>query len=86
MDLTDDNIKDMSFQETCDTLKKLLALVARNFQYKVEVFFKMIVLNNLLVKIKYYAIHVEFQVTGSSYIHSFIWIFNAAKLTKESKE
>ena len=46
----------------------------------------MIVLNGALDKTRYYAIRVEFQVRSSSHIHSFIWILNAPKLTKESKQ
>ena len=49
-------------------------------------FFKVIVLNGLLGKIQYYAIRVEFQVIGSLHIHSFIWILNAFKLSKLTKE
>ena len=46
----------------------------------------MIVLNGPLDKPRYYAVRVEFQVRGSRNTHSFIWIFNALKLSKESKE
>ena len=45
-------------------------------------FFKIIVLDGPLGKTQYYVIRVEFQVRGSSQIHSFIWILNAPKLTK----
>ena len=57
-----------------------------HFQYRVEIFLKVIVLNGPLGKTSYYAIRVEFQVRGSPHIHSFIWILNAPKLTKESKQ
>ena len=46
----------------------------------------MIVLNGPLGKSTYYAVRVEFQVRVSQNIHSFIWIFNALKLSKVSKE
>ena len=68
--------------ESCDTLNKNPVLVARHFQYRVEMFFKIIVLDGPLGKTQYYAIRVEFQVRGSPHIHSFIWILNAPKLTK----
>ena len=45
--------------------------------YKVEVFFKDMVLDGLLGKTKYYAILNEFQESGSPHISLFIWIFNA---------
>ena len=86
LNLTDDGIKYMCYQDRCDTLNKNPVLVARHFQYRVEVFFKEVVLNDPLGKTKCYAIHVEFQVRGSPHIHSFIWILSAPKLNIESKE
>ena len=52
----------------------------RYFQYKVEVFFREIILDGPLGKTKYYAIRTEFQERGSPYVHSFIWIFNAPNI------
>ena len=76
----------MTYQERCNTLNKNPVLVARHFQYRVEIFFKVIVLHGPLGKTSYYAIRVEFQVRGSPHIHSFIWILNAPKLSKETKD
>ena len=45
----------------------------------------MIVLHGPLGKTSYYAVRVEFQVRVSLHIHSFIWILNAPKLSKETK-
>ena len=59
--------------------------MARHSQYRVEVFFKTIILDGPLGKTTYYAIRVEFQVCGSPHIHSFLWILNAPVLTKETK-
>ena len=72
----------MSRHLKCDTLNKNPVLVARHFQYRVEMFCKIIVLDGPLGKTQYYAIRVEFQVRGSLHIHSSIWILNAPKLTK----
>ena len=68
----------MSYHERCDTY---LVLVARHFQYRVEIFFKIILLDGPLRKTQYYAIRVR-EVRGSRHIHYFIWILNAPKLTK----
>ena len=76
----------MCYQDRRDTLNKNPVLVAKHFQYRMEVFFKEIVLNGPLDKTKYYANHVKFQVRGSPHIHSFIWILNAPKLNIDSKE
>ena len=58
--------------------------MVRHFQYKVEVFFKEIILDGPLGKTKYYAIRIEFQERGSPHVHSFIWIFNAPNIQNET--
>ena len=58
--------------------------MARCFQYKVEVFFKEIVLDGPLTKTKYYTIHTEFQEIDSPHVHSFIWIFNSPNIENEA--
>ena len=63
-----------------DTMNKSPVLVARHFQYRSEMFFKVIVLDVPLGKTQYYAIQAEFQVRGSPHIDSFISILNAPKL------
>ena len=55
-------------------------MVARHFQYKVEVFFKLIITDGPLGKSKHYAIRVEFEIRGSPHVHSFIWVIGAPKL------
>ena len=55
-------------------------LVARHFHYKVEAFFKEIILDGPLGKTKYYAIRIEFQERGSPHVYSFIWIFSAPNI------
>ena len=82
VDISDEEVDEMTYHERCDTLNKNPVLVARHFQYRVEMFFKIIVLDGPLGKTQYYAIRIEFQVRGSPHIHSFIWILNAQKLTK----
>ena len=82
--LSDEQINNMSYFERCSYLNLNPVLLARHFQYRVEVFFKVIVVNGPLGKVTYYAIRVEFQVRGSPHIHSFLWILNAPVLTKDS--
>ena len=55
-----------------------------HFQYSVETFFKVIVLNGPFGKVKYHAIRIEFQVRGSSHILFFIWITDVPILTKDN--
>ena len=82
VDISDEKVDEMSYHERCETLKKNLVLIARYFQYRVNMFFKIIVLDGPLGKTQYYAIRVEFQVSGSSNTRCFIWILNAPKLIK----
>ena len=72
LDISDDVIKNMTYQESGNTLNKNPVVVARHFQYRLEIFFKVIVLDGPLVKTSYYAIRVEFQVRGSLHINSFM--------------
>ena len=58
--------------------------VARHFQYKVEAFFKYLILDGPLGKTKYYAIHIGFQERGNPLVHLFIWIFNVPNIQNEA--
>ena len=82
--LSNEELKNLSYQERCNLLNKNPVLVARHFQYKVEVSFKKTILDGPLRKTKYYAIRIEFQEIGSPHVHSFIWIFNAPNIQNET--
>ena len=52
-------------------------LAARHFQYGVEIFYKLIIINGPLGKSKHYAIRVEFQIRGSPHVqnlHCIMWM------------
>ena len=53
-------------------------------QYKVELFFKEIILDGPLGKTKFYAILTEFQEKGSPHVHSVIWILKAPNVENEA--
>ena len=82
--LSDEQINELSYFDRCKYLNFYPVLLARHFQYRVESFFKEIVVNGPLGKVTYYAIRVEFQVRGSPHIHSFLWVLNAPTLTKDN--
>ena len=86
IDVADEDIDTLSYDERCDTLNKNPVLVARYFQYRAEMFFKVVVVDGPFGKTQYYAIRVQFQVRGSPHIYSFIWVLNAPKLTKFNKD
>ena len=81
--LSDEELNNLSYQQRCNMLNNNPVLVARHFQYKVELFFKEIILDGPLGKTKYYALRIEFQERGSPHVHSFIWIFNAPNIQDE---
>ena len=84
--LTDDDIHSMNYFDKTKILNSNPALLARHFQYRVEVFFKEIVSDGPLDKIKHYAIRVEFQVRGSPPIHSLVWVIGAPILLTTSED
>ena len=64
--LSDKELKNLSHQERTKLLNENPVLVARYFQYKVQVFLKKLILDGPLGKTKYYAVHIEFQERESS--------------------
>ena len=74
----------MSCQERCNLLSNNPVLVARHFQYKIEVFFKKIIIDGPLGKTKYYAKCTEFQERSGPHVHSFMWILNGPKIQNEA--
>ena len=80
--------EDYDYIRKCNFLNQNPVFTAKHFQYRVEVFFKEIILGKggPLGPVKYYVIKVEFQFRGSPHIHSFLWVVNAPVLSKENKE
>ena len=58
-------LKNLYYHERYNLLNNNSVLVARNFQYKVEVFFKEIMVDGPLDKTNHYVIRTEFQERGS---------------------
>ena len=85
LNLTDDQIQNMNYEDRCRYLNMNPVFVARHFQYRVETFFKEILLNGSLGKVKYHVIRVEFQVRGSPHVHVFIWVEDPPILTHNTK-
>ena len=83
--LTEEELKNLSYQARAELLNSNPVLIARQFQYKVQVFFKEILLDGPLGKTKYYVLRVEFQERGSPHVHAFIWILNTPKIGNETE-
>ena len=77
-------MSDLSCHERCSILNNNPAIVGSHFQYRVDFFFKVIVIDGPLGKSRCYTIRVEFEVSNSPHIHSFIWIIGAPKLSMEN--
>ena len=81
--MSENELHDLAYQNKCKLLNKNPVLMARHFQFRVEIFFKEIILDGTLSKTKYYNITVEFWVRRSPHIHSFLWIVNAPILSEK---
>ena len=67
--ISDKELKKLSCHEQCKLLNNNNPVIAaRHFQYRVEVFFKEIILDGPFGKTKYYTIHFEFQEKGSPHV------------------
>ena len=78
--LTQEEIQNMSYFDRTKVINSNPVLLARHFQYRVETFFKEIMLSGHIGELKHYAIRVEFQVRGSPHIHYLIWVKDMPKL------
>ena len=82
--LSDEELKNLSYQERCNLLNDNPVLVARHFQYKVDVFFKEIMLDILdcpLGKTNYYANRTEFQ-KGAAHMSIQLYGFSMHQILK----
>ena len=84
-DMSVEEIENLDYFERTKILNSNPVFLSRHFQYRVENFFKHIVLNGSLGKVIHYAIRVEFQVRGSPHIHSLLWVENAPILSEYTK-
>jgi len=88
MNMTDEEVESMSYNEKCSMLNLNPVVVAKHFQYRVETFFKEILLSNSnpIGKIVYYALRIEFQMRGSPHLHALIWTSDCPKLTSDTMD
>ena len=63
--LQNEDTQNMDFFICCSYLNLNLVLLPRYFQYRVETFFQVIVLDGPLGKLKHHATWIEFQVHGT---------------------
>ena len=80
MGVSNEELRNLSYQKRCYLLNKNPVLVTRHIQYKVEVFFEEIILDD---KTKYFTTRITFQERSDSHVYSFIWIFNKQNIQNE---
>ena len=86
--MTDEEVDALSYHERCSMLNLNSVIVAKHFQYRVETFFRDILLTNAnpVGKIVYYALRIEFQMRGSPHLHALIWTSDCPDLTNDTKD
>ena len=84
VEISDEEIDNLSYNDRCKILNSNPILLARHFQYRLETFFKEIVVDGPLGKTTYYVIRIEFQLRGSPHSHNFLWILNAPILSSDN--
>ena len=87
-DLSDEEVEELSYHERCSMRNLNPVVLAKHFQYRVETFFREVLLTNTnpIGKIIYYALRIEFQMRGSPHLHALIWTFDCPQLTKDTKD
>ena len=79
-------IREMDYVTRAKILQSNPVLLMRHFQFRVETFFKEIVVDGPMGKVIYHAIRVEFQVRGSPHVHCLLWVKGAPILSHENKD
>ena len=84
--MTDEQVEALSYNEKCSLLNLNPVVVAKHFQYRVETFFKDVLMTNAnpIGKITYYALRIEFQMRGSPHLHALIWTSDCPILTHDN--
>ena len=86
INMTDEQVEALSYFERCSMLNLNPVVVAKHFQYRVETFFKEVLMSraNPIGKIIYYALRIEFQMRGSPHLHALIWTSDCPDLTHDN--
>ena len=87
-DYTDDEIKNMTWQQRSDLIQKDPVTCARNFEHMVQLFIKDVLKSNLMPigEIVDFFYRVEFQQRGSPHIYALFWVKDAPQYEKSSND
>ena len=86
--LSDDDVKNLSYQERTRLLRSNPVTAARHFQYRLELLFKDVLKSKAhpLGEIIDYVIRIEFQARGSPHAHTVLWVKDAPKIDVHTDE
>ena len=86
--LTDDDVKNLSYEERCTWLRLNPVTAVRHFHYRLETFVKHVVMSNAkpLGEVVDYAIRIEFQARGSPHAHTLLWVKNAPQINVQTDD
>ena len=85
---TDDETKQMTWEQKSDLIQKDPVTCARNFDHMVQLFICDVLKSNVMPigEIADYFYRVEFQQRGSPHIHGLFWVKEAPQYEKSSDE
>ena len=79
--MTNEEVDGLSYHERCEMLNLNPVIVAKHFQYRVQMLFT----ESTIGKIVYYALRIKFQMRGSSLLHALIWTSDCPRLDSDNK-
>ena len=88
-ELSDTEIKHMTYDEKCKMLNSNPVVVAKHLQYRLKCLLRDVLMagsGNPVGELLYHAIRIEFQFRGSPYANCFIWIKDGPVLTEDNIE
>ena len=86
--LTDDDVKNLSYEDRCSWLRSNPVTAVRHFHYRLETFVKHVIMSNAkpLGEVVDYAIRIEFQARGSPHAHTLLWVKNAPQINVQTDD
>jgi len=86
--LSEEDVKNLSWEEKCDILRQNPVTAARQFNYRLDKFFSLFLKSSShpLGKVTESFIRIEFQARGSPHAHLLLWIEDAPKIDEQTDE
>jgi hypothetical protein len=86
--ITIEEVEALSYHARCSMLNLNPVMVAKHFQYRVETFFRDVLLTNAnpIGNIVFYALRIEFQMRGSTHLHALICTSDCPELTNDTTD